>query len=139
MEHWLRGLSPWASVAVLALPLLVLFPFKLAAMWALGHGQAGLGIGMLIAAKLTGTAAGAYLVDLVSDKARELVLFDRFYRAVAGLLARCHAWVHRHPAYVRAARAVRRVKQFVRSRLARQTRLSRKIRAAKVLGRRYRR
>lgn len=87
-EARLRALPPWASLLVMLLPAAVLLPFKLAALWALGHGHRVLGFLVFVAAKLVGTGLAAYLFDLVRDSARQVKAFDRFYGAVMRLLAR---------------------------------------------------
>jgi hypothetical protein len=132
----LRTLGPWASLLVLLFPALVLFPFKLAALWALSHGHSMLGIGVLIAAKLTGTGVAAYLFDVVRDSARKLPWFDRLYVAVISLLTRAKAWLRSQPAYQTAAQFVARGKAVVRSwwqAPGRSGRMRRKLRAAKAL------
>lgn len=100
LECWLGSLPPWASLCVLVVPALALLPFKLAALWALAHGHAALGVLTLVAAKLTGTALAAYLFDLVRASARKLEWFDAVYRAVMNLLARAKAWLAEQPVYV---------------------------------------
>jgi hypothetical protein len=116
LSHWpavrrfegaLKRLSPWASLAVLLTPMVVLLPFKVGALWLLGHGHVLWGVLTLITAKLTGTAVAAYLFDLVRNQARQLRWFDRLYCRVESLLARAHAWLHRQPLYTEARDRVR--------------------------------
>lgn len=136
LDRRLRRLGPWASLGVLLFPALVLLPFKLAALWALGNGHPMLGVGVLVCAKLTGTGVAAYLFDVVRDSARTLPWFDRLYLAVISLLARAKAWLKAQPAYRSAARALHRVKRLARAwwpRFGRAGRMSRKLRAAKTL------
>jgi len=136
IERRLRMLGPWASLAVLLFPALVLFPFKLAALWALSNGQSMLGIGVLICAKVVGTGVAAYLFDIVRDNARQLTWFDRLYVAVLSLLARSKAWLRTQPAYQTAARFIARCKLLGRRWLRTPggaSRMKRKLRAAKVL------
>jgi hypothetical protein len=115
IEGWLRGLGPWASLAVMALPAMALFPFKLAALWALGRGHVALGLVVLVSAKLVGTALAAYLFDLVRERARQLPWFDAFYSAALKGFQRAHAWLEAQPGF-RAAKAwAADVKAWVRS------------------------
>lgn len=116
LSHWpavrrfegaLKRLSPWASLAVLLTPMVVLLPFKVGALWLLGHGHVLWGVLTLITAKLTGTAVAAYLFDLVRNQARQLRWFDRLYCRVELLLVRAHAWLHRQPLYTEARDRVR--------------------------------
>jgi hypothetical protein len=78
-EHFVSHLSPLASLAVFAIPLILLTPIKLAALFFLGHRQFVAGIGCLIAAKLIGFASGAYLFDLCRPQLLKMRLFARFY------------------------------------------------------------
>src|SRR5215210_2444845 len=55
-ERQITRLPPWAAVAVFAAPALGLLPVKLLALFLLGKGHALLGVGVLLAAKLVGTA-----------------------------------------------------------------------------------
>lgn len=115
LETLLRALPPWASLLVLLAPAALLLPFKLAALWALGHGHWVLGSLVFVAAKLCGTALAAYLFDLVRASARRLAWFDRLYTAIMGLLARTRAWLQVQPGYQRARAQLR----FWRERLRR--------------------
>lgn len=136
IERGLRQLGPWSSLLVLLFPALILFPFKLAALWALTNGHSILGLGVLICAKLTGTGVAAYLFDIVRDNARQLAWFDRVYVAVTALLARAKAWLKAQPAYLAAVHAIRRAR-LLAARLLRNSgrgdRMRRKLRAAKAL------
>ena len=87
LELQLQRLPPWPSLGVMALPLLVLLPFKFAALWALG-------------------LACSNTYD-TSPSARRLPWFDRLCSHVLALVARAKAWVHSRPA-VQAARALAR-------------------------------
>jgi len=138
-EEKLRLLPPWASLLVLLAPALLLFPFKILALWALCNGYKVGGLVVLLAAKVVGTAAAAYLFDLVRDRARQLRWFDRLYVRTTHLLVMCKAWVNRQVAYQVARHKVRQAIRAIRSVLkSNDSRLARKYRAAKVVGRRWR-
>jgi hypothetical protein len=135
-EARLRKLKPWPSLGVLVLPATILFPCKLAAVWAMSHHHPMLGLAVLLAAKITGTSVAAYLFDIVRDSARQLAWFDRCSSMVIHLLHRTKAWLGRQATY-RAARALAssvraRSARMVR-RLGARSRLRRKLQAAKVL------
>lgn len=135
-EQALRRLGPWSSLGVLALPALVLLPFKLLAFWALANGHAAMGVGVLVAAKLVGTACAAYLFDIVRGKARQLAWFDTIYRAVTGAIGRTKEWLRAQPAYLAVVSQARALKFALRERFSRESRLARKLKAAKALARR---
>lgn len=124
VEQWLGHLPPWASVLVLLTPGLVLIPFKLAGLWALAHGHPGLGVLVLVLAKLTGTALVAYLLDLVRERARQVPWFNWVYEAIMGLLARAKAWLAAQPAYMAARHAVTTWKLRMQAQWAHNTRRS---------------
>ncbi|MEP7297408.1 MAG: hypothetical protein ABI702_14565 [Burkholderiales bacterium] len=136
LDRALRTLPPWPSLLVLLLPALVLFPFKIAALWAVSNGQSMLGVAVLIGAKLVGTGLAAWLFDAVRDSARRLPWFDRLYVGVMSVLSRTRAWLHAQPAYLAAKAAVARARAWAARVLrgsARSGRLRRKLRAAKAL------
>lgn len=135
-ERLLKTLGPWSSLAVLALPGAVLFPFKFAAVWALSHGYPVVGVAVLVAAKLAGTAFAAYVFDLVRDNARQLVWFDKLYVAATSALRRVKNWLRAQPAYVLVRSRAAALQDVLRARWGRAGRMSRKFKAAKALARR---
>ena len=135
-EKRLRKLGPWASLGVLVLPATILFPCKLAAVWALSHHRPMLGLTVLVAAKIAGTSVAAYLFDIVRDSARQLVWFDRCYSMAIHALELTRSWLAGQPTYqaARAAVAAMRSRSArLLRRLAGRSRLRRKLHAAKVL------
>ena len=54
-------LPPFAVLFVFLIPVVVLFPFKLAAIWLLANGQFILAIGFYVLAKLVGVGVAAFL------------------------------------------------------------------------------
>ena len=73
-------------------PAVMLFPLKLAALWLIEQGRATLGIGLIVAAKLLGTALVGRLFFLLEG---QLLTFAWFARALG--------WWHRTKARVRRA------------------------------------
>ncbi|MDP0919363.1 hypothetical protein Q6272_30390, partial [Klebsiella pneumoniae] len=65
LEGLLRRLPPRWAFVVLVLPSLLILPVKLAAVWLVTRGHALLGVGIIIAAKLVGTALLAWLFQLI--------------------------------------------------------------------------
>ena len=115
LERRIAGLPPYAALAVFVLPTLLLLPVKLAALWLIGAGQAGLGLAVIVLAKLIGTALLARLFQLTQPALMQLAWFARGYRRwtvwKAGVLAQVRAsW---------AWRVGQAVKRRVTQRLAR--------------------
>ncbi len=140
LEAGLRTLPPWPSLAVMLLPGIVLFPFKMLALWALSNGYPIVGALAFVGAKLAGTALAAYLFELVRDNARKLAWFDRTYSFVMHWIAKAKAWLNSFAA-VQACRAkVAELKHAWRSALVTETRSSsrwvKKWQAAKAVARR---
>jgi hypothetical protein len=79
LEHRIRALSPYAALAVFAVPTLMLVPVKLLALWLIGLGQVMLGALVIIAAKIVGTAIVARLFTLTQPALMRLGWFAQLY------------------------------------------------------------
>jgi hypothetical protein len=79
VEARIRGLSPYASLGLFLIPVLTLLPVKLLALYWLSHGHTALGIGVIIAAKLGGTAITARLFMLTQATLMQLAWFARWF------------------------------------------------------------
>ena len=95
IEGRLAALSPYAALAVFGLPALTLLPLKLMALWLVGAGHAALGILLIVAAKLVGTAFMARLFTLTRPALMRLgwfaTLHTRWRSWKAALLERVYA------------------------------------------------
>ena len=79
VERKIQRLPPWAALLVFALPLLLLFPVKLLALYLFGIGQALPGLALLAGAKLVGTAMVARLFQLTQPALMQFAWFARNY------------------------------------------------------------
>jgi hypothetical protein len=114
IEALLRRLPPRAAFVVLLLPSLLILPIKLAAVWLVARGHALLGVGVIIGAKLFGTALLAWLFQLIQPALMQLPWFARIYARWTAWKAELLAWV-RASAVWRTARAIKlRVKRLFR-------------------------
>lgn len=105
-ERAIQSLPPWGAVLAFALPALGLLPVKLLALYFICRGHAVLGLGVLLAAKLVGTALVARLFTLTQPALMQLSWFAHWY-------PRWKLWKDRLIAQVRAStlwRAVRHAK-----------------------------
>jgi hypothetical protein len=80
MEDGIRRLPPWAALLLFVLPSIALLPVKLGALWLVAHGHKLLGVGLILAAKIVGTAIVARLFSLTQPALLRLGWFAAFYR-----------------------------------------------------------
>ena len=110
-ENWLRNLPPWGALLAFFLPVLLLLPVKVLALFLFGRGHAASGVTVLIVAKLMGTAIVARIFQLVEGALMRIPLFARWY-------PRWKAWKDHVLTLVRESRPWRVVRALNR-RLAR--------------------
>jgi hypothetical protein len=115
LERQIAKLPPYAALVVFFVPTLLLLPVKLAALALIAKGQALLGVGLVVAAKVIGTALVARLFQLTQPALMRLPWFAHFYN---GWALWKDAWLVR----IRASwawRASRVVKRRLKARWAR--------------------
>lgn len=116
LEARIRRASPYVALALFFAPALALLPVKLGALWLIHQGHSGLGLAVIIAAKLAGTALVGRLFILTEPQLMRIAWFARaltWWRAKkARWLEQIHAsaawqWAHDASARTKAwARAV---------------------------------
>jgi hypothetical protein len=79
VEAWIKSLPPWAALLMLGVPTLALFPIKLLALYLFSRGQATMGLTVLIAAKLLGTAFVARLFYITQPTLMQWAWFAKWY------------------------------------------------------------
>lgn len=75
LEARIRRVSPRAALALFLVPAVALFPVKLLALWAIHQGQALLGVAVIVAAKLLGTALVGRLFILTEPQLTQFAWF----------------------------------------------------------------
>lgn len=105
LESRIRRLPPYAALAAFAAPAILLVPVKLLALYFIGEGHSMLGLAVLVAAKIAGTAIVARIFALTQPSLMQLAWFARWY-------PRWKAWkdqvvdqVHRSAAWQAVTRA----------------------------------
>lgn len=79
VEQWVQRLPPYGAVVAFFMPAAALFPIKLAALWLIGEGRPMLGLLLIVAAKIVGTAIVARLFQLTQPTLMTLPWFARWY------------------------------------------------------------
>ena len=103
LERRVRALPPWAALLCFFVPMLLLLPVKLAALWLFSRGQVWLGVLLLGGAKLVGTALVARIFQLTQPALMRIPLFARVYLRWKDWKDSVLRVVRAHPAW-RAAR-----------------------------------
>ncbi|MEI6559185.1 MAG: hypothetical protein WCO00_12340 [Rhodospirillaceae bacterium] len=111
LEAWVLTRSRHTTLALFAVPILCLIPFKLFALWLIASGHLITGVLVIIAAKVTGTAISARLFMIAKPK---LMTFETFVR-VYGAVLRFNAWAHGLIDSLGVLAAIRTVRSAVRA------------------------
>jgi hypothetical protein len=114
IEPLVRALPPWGALILFGAPTLLLVPVKVTALWLLARGHPTLGLLVLVAAKIGGTAMLARIYALTRPQLLRI-----------GWFAWLDAWVHAFKARVHEAVRATVVYQAVRA-------AARRLRAAAV-------
>jgi hypothetical protein len=115
LEALVRRAPPRVALVLFLVPAVLLFPIKLLALWLIDGGRAALGIAVIVAAKLVGTAVVGRLFVLLEPQLMQFAWFVRALRAWQALKSRIRAAVHRSPWYRSARGAVRAAGRSLRS------------------------
>jgi hypothetical protein len=104
LERRIAALPPYAALATFFVPALMLLPIKIAALFFIAHGHGGLGLLVLLLAKLVGTAVLARLFALTQPTLMQLAWFARWYPRWKAWKDRVMDEVRRSPAWLAARR-----------------------------------
>jgi hypothetical protein len=92
-ERKIRYAPPWAALLLFLTPTLVLLPFKLSAFWLMAHGKKLPGVGVLVVAKIVGTAIVAWIFKLTQPTLMQFRWFAWLYPRVKAWKERWVAWI----------------------------------------------
>jgi hypothetical protein len=101
LEARISRLPPYGAAAVFLGPGCLLLPVKISALWLIGNGHAMLGAGVIIGAKLLGTALVARIFTLTRPQLMTLNWFAALYRTIMRWRATLYGWVQAHPGWQR--------------------------------------
>jgi hypothetical protein len=132
LESWIRHRERWGSLALFAAPVLVIYPFKALALYAMAHGYVIGGMVAFILAKLVATALFARLYQLTEHAIIQFHWVRRTRAAFLRARAFIHAWLDAQPAYRRARVLLRQQSQRIKHRYRVAYRLQRRRRRMTV-------
>jgi hypothetical protein len=87
----IERLPPWATLIVFVIPVLLLLPIKIGALWMLAHGSWLGAMAMLVLAKIVSVGVTAFIFDATRPKLLQMAWFRRLYDWVMRGLT----WAHR--------------------------------------------
>ncbi|MFT3954013.1 MAG: hypothetical protein QM722_06355 [Piscinibacter sp.] len=108
LEARIQRLPPKAALALFLVPAVVLFPVKLLALWAIHQGHALLGVAVIVAAKLLGTALVGRLFILTEAQLTQFAWFAAALDWWRRTKERIRAAVHVSPLWQGLRASVRR-------------------------------
>lgn len=79
LEAWVQSLPPYGALALFAAPAVCLLPVKLVALYLFATGHAVLGVGLIAAAKVVGTAVVARIFVLTQPQLMRIGWFKSAY------------------------------------------------------------
>jgi hypothetical protein len=79
LERRIKALPPWAALLAFGVPFVTLIPVKVLALYLFSQGHAAMGLTLVIAAKVAGTAVAARLFQLTEPALMRLGWFARLY------------------------------------------------------------
>lgn len=113
IERRLAGVPPLAALVILCVPMLLLFPFKIAGVWMIASGHVMTGVAIMFAAKILGTAVVARIYLTCRPQLLRMPWFARLHAWTLVLSARVHFWINQQPAWQAARRMLRRARLHV--------------------------
>lgn len=110
LAHWARRLPPYGALVLFLIPLALVEPLNVAAVWAFAHGHWSLGAASLLFEKLVGVGLMAFVYGACEPQLQAIGWFSRLVR----LCVLAKAWADREVAPLKA-----RIRAL-RARMARQ-------------------
>lgn len=119
LECQIQKLSPYATVVVFFLPLTILLPFKLVAVYWLSHGYWLRSLLVIIAAKVLGTAIEARMFVICKPKLMAIGWFRSLHDFLLRIRDRVHEALNELPLYQLVRAKLRAIKEASRQFLSR--------------------
>ena len=114
-EARIAGLPPYAALVAFLIPVAILVPFKLVALWLIARGDALLGLEVFVVAKIVGTAFLARIFTLTRPALLTIGWFARLHAAFTAWRDRLYAYVKSLPAWQAARASIATVRGTLRA------------------------
>ena len=121
-EARIANVPPRFALVLFLVPAVPLFPIKLLALWLIHEGRAVLGVGVIVAAKVLGTALVGRLFVLTEPQLMQFVWFARAMNWWIATKQRLKALVARSTPWRAVRDAMRRARAWLRLRVRRWVR-----------------
>ncbi len=106
-ERWIRRRSSWQAMALFILPVIVVYPLKAVAVYAMTHGYMATGVTSFVLAKVLATAVFARLFQLTEPAITQIRWVRHTRDAFLRWRGYMHRWLNSQPAYRRAKAMIR--------------------------------
>ena len=114
IEAIVASLPPYATLALFVIPLAIIEPLKVYALYLLGQGQIGSFVLLFVVAKVVGLGLAERLFAISRQKLLSIPWFARSYHRVVAVRDRVHAWLESWPLWQTAKDLVRRARDEAR-------------------------
>jgi hypothetical protein len=115
LDARLVKLAPAAALVILCIPIVLLFPVKIAGLWMIASGRFLTGCCVMLAAKILSTAVIARIFLTCRPQLLRMPWFARFYNVACALRDRVHQWMAQQPAWRDAKAFVASIRRHLRS------------------------
>lgn len=115
LDAKLVRLPPVMALVILCIPMVLLFPVKVAGLWMIGSGRFVSGCLVMLGAKILSTAVIARIFLTCKPQLMQMPWFARLHAWACALRERVHRWLAELPAWSRGKRTVRRLKARLRA------------------------
>lgn len=110
LEAWIRTLGPYQTMALFVVPMVVIWPLKLFALYLIGAGRVVTGVLVLVGAKIVGVGIAERLFAVSRDKLLSVAWFRRAYGWSVGVKEAVHAYLRRTRLWTVAGAVVARIR-----------------------------
>ena len=128
LEAWIRRRSQYQAMALFVLPVIVVYPLKAVALYAMTRGYVTVGVSSFVLAKILATAVFARLFQLTEPAITKIRWVRHARDAFLKWRAFMHRWLNSQPAYRNARAMIRDTSARLRLRYRAAYRLRRRQR-----------